>query len=135
MQTPEFKVSLVGPSGSGKSSFLKRILYGYNHIYVCEKTIGVDVITIDIHINNNKIRLNIWDCAGDESYRGLKGEYHIGSNAAIIFRKLDNYDHLLYENELPQNIPKLYIDDYNLQNPEYTVEQYKILLHGLIFNN
>ena len=37
MQTPEFKVSLIGPSGSGKSSFAKRLLYGYNHISVCQQ--------------------------------------------------------------------------------------------------
>ena len=86
MQTREYKVSLIGPSDVGKSSFLKRLLYGYNHIYVTEKTLGVDVIPIDIHNNNDKIRLNIWDCAGDERYRGLKEKYHIGTQAAIIFR-------------------------------------------------
>ena len=135
MQTPEFKVSLIGPSGSGKSSFVKRLLYVYNHIYASENTLGVDVVTIDIHRNNTKIRLNIWDCAGDQSYRGLREGYHIDTNAAIIFRKSDNYGHEIYENELPENIPKLYIDDYNLKNPEYTIDQYKILLSGLILNN
>ena len=135
MQTPEFKVSLIGPSGSGKSSFVKRLLYGYNHIYVSEKTLGVDVIPIDIYYNNIKLRLNIWDCAGDESYRGLKEGYHTDTIAAIVFRKSDNYEHEIYENELPQNIPKLYIDDYNLKNPKYTIDQYKILLGGLILNN
>ena len=135
MQTSEFKVSLIGPSGSGKSSFVKRLLYGYNHIYASENTLGVDIVPIDIHRNNIKIRLNIWDCAGDERYRGLKDGYHIGTNAAIIFRNSDNHEHEKYENELPENIPKLYIDDYNLQNPEYTIDQYKTLLGGLILNN
>ena len=54
MQTREYKVSLIGPSEVGKSSFLKRLLYGYNHIYVTEKTLGVDVIPIDIQNNNHR---------------------------------------------------------------------------------
>jgi len=138
MQTPEFKVTLIGPSGSGKTSFVKRLLYGYNHIYASETTLGVDVVPIDIHRNNIKIRLNIWDCAGDQRYRGLREGYHIDTNAAIIFRKSElqgTRAHEIYENELPENIPKLYIDDYNLKNPEYTIDQYKILLSGLILNN
>ena len=134
MQTREYKVSLIGPSEVGKSSFLKRLLYGYNHIYVTEKTLGVDVIPIDIQNNNDKIRLNVWDCAGDERYRGLKEKYHINTQAAIIFRNTNNKKHCIYENELPENIPKFYVDDYNLQNPEYTVDEYKSMLYNMISN-
>ena len=134
MQTREYKVSLIGPSEVGKSSFLKRLLYGYNHIYVTEKTLGVEVIPIDIHNNNNKIRLNIWDCAGDERYRGLKEKYHIDTQAAIIFRNSNNDNHYSHEEELPENIPKFYVDNYNLKNPEYTVEQYKTMLYNMINN-
>ena len=134
MQTREYKVSLIGASEVGKSSFLKRLLYGYNHIYVTEKTLGVDVIPIDIQNNNHKIRLNVWDCAGDERYRGLKEKYHIDTQAAIIFRSTNNKNHCIYENELPENIPKFYVDDYNLQNPEYTVDEYKSMLYNMINN-
>ena len=134
MQTREYKVSLIGPSEVGKSSFLKRLLYGYNHIYVTEKTLGVDVIPIDIHNNNDKIRLNIWDCAGDERYRGLKEKYHMDTQAAIIFRNSNKGNDYNYENELPKNIPKFYVDNYNLQNPEHTVDEYKSLLYNMINN-
>jgi GTPase SAR1 family protein len=134
MQTREYKVSLIGPSEVGKSSFLKRLLYGYNHIYVTERTLGVDVIPIDIHNNNDKIRLNIWDCAGDERYRGLSEQYHINTQAAIIFRNSNNDNHRIYEGELPENIPKFYVDNYNLKNPEHTVDEYKTMLYNMINN-
>ncbi len=134
MQTREYKVSLIGPSEVGKSSFLKRLLYGYNHIYVTEKTLGVDVIPIDIHNNNDKIRLNVWDCAGDERYRGLKEKYHMDTQAAIIFRNSNKGNNYNYENELPENIPKFYVDNYNLQNPEHTVDEYKSMLYNMINN-
>ena len=134
MQTREYKVSLIGPSEVGKTSFLKRLLYGYNHIYVTEKTLGVDVIPIDIHNNNDKIRLNVWDCAGDERYRGLKEKYHMDTQAAIIFRNSNKGNNYNYEDELPQNIPKFYIDNYNLQNPEHTVDEYKSMLYNMINN-
>ena len=38
---------------------------------------GVEVIPIDLHGEFGKIRLNFWDNAGDERYRGLKDKYHI----------------------------------------------------------
>jgi len=99
-----------------------------------EKTLGVDVIPIDIHNNNDKIRLNIWDCAGDKKYRGLKEKYHINTQAAIIFRNSNKGNGYNYENELPENIPRFYVDNYNLQNPEYTVDEYKNLLYNMINN-
>ena len=127
MQVPEYKVSLIGPSESGKSSFIKRLDYGYNHIYASSKTVDVEVVPIDIQYNNKKIRLNVWDCAGDLKLRGLKNDNHKGTKAAIIFRKVGNDEHRLFEDELPPNIPKLYINDYNLQKPKYTFDKYKIM--------
>lgn len=134
MQVIEYKVSLIGQGNSGKSLFLKRLLNNTNQIENLDykPTLGVDVSLIDLSGESGKIRLNIWDCAGDPRYRGLKDQYHIDTQAAFIFRKSNDNSYLEFENELPSNIPKLYINDYRLNNPEKTVEQYKHLLYQFI---
>ena len=134
MQVIEYKVSLIGQSNSGKTLFLERLLNGTNQIENLEykPTLGVEVSPIDLNGDFGKIRLNIWDCAADSRYRGLKDQYHLDTQGALIFRKNNDNSYLEFENELPSNIPKLYINDYNLNNPEKTVEQYKQLLYQFI---
>jgi len=131
----EYKVSLIGPSEFGKSSFIKRIDYGYNHIYASSKTKDVDIIPIYINKNNHNIKLNVWDCAGDLKNRRFDKGYHKGTRAAIIFRKTNNDEHRIFEDELPKNTPKLYIDDYNFKQPKYTLNEYKSMLYDLIIDN
>jgi len=133
MQKPNFKITLLGLPNSGKTTFLKRLIKNTNEIEYNDyiPTLGVDVSEFDI----NDIRLNIWDCAGDQRYRGLKSGYHIDTKAAIIFRKNNDNSYLEYLNELPENIPVIYIDDYNVNNPSYSVIYYKNILYNLIINN
>ena len=50
-----------------------------------KKTLGVDVTPYDYRINNNKFRLNIWDCGGDERFMGLGKLYTSGSDLIMIF--------------------------------------------------
>ena len=137
MQTKEYKITLLGSPNCGKSLFVRRLFEGSNSIIYRDyiPTLGVDVTPIDININNNKIRLNIWDCAGDSRYRGLKDIYHIDTKAAIIFRKSNDNSYLDYENELPNEISKIYLDDYDIENPEYSVSYYKNLLFNFIISN
>ena len=132
MQKPNFKITLLGLPNSGKTTFLKRLIKNTNDIEYNDyiPTLGVDVSTFDI----NGIRLNIWDCAGDQRYRGLKSGYHIDTKAAIIFRKSNDNSYLEYENELPIGTMCEYITDYNLENPEMLVEEYKQFLYDFIIN-
>ena len=133
MQVSEYKVSLVGKKNIGKTCFLKRLNNTFSEESNYIPTLGVSVSPIDILGNNGKIRLNVWDIAGDERFRGLKSDYHINSNLAVIFKNDDN-EHLLFENELPNNIKKIYINNYNCINPELTIDQYKLLLYENILN-
>lgn len=136
MQTNEFKVSLIGPSNLGKSLFLKRLINNSNNISYQEykPTLGVDVVSLDLNGILGKIRLNIWDCAGDSRYRGLKEKYHLDTNAAIIFRNSNDDSYLEFENELSIGTMCEYIIDYNLNNPEKSISEYKDLLYNFIIN-
>jgi GTPase SAR1 family protein len=109
----------------GKTTFCKRLINNNNNYLSCVKTLGVDVSPYDYHINNRKIRLNIWDCAGDNGYKGMGSEYWIGSKGAIIFKDKSN-NHLIYKNAILDrcgNIPIVYIGyDINKNINEYMVK-------------
>ena len=133
MQIREFKVSLVGGKKIGKTCFLNRLgSFNSNSNYI--PTIGVSVKSIDLFGSNGKIRLNIWDNAGDTRFRGLKDKYHINSDLAIIFRN-NNNNHLIFEVELPDNIKKLYIDNYNINQHELEINEYKEIIYNILINN
>ena len=136
MQVPEFKITLLGPPNTGKTLFVERLFKNTNNIINSgyKPTLGVEVTPIDLHGELGKLRLNIWDNAGDENYRGLKEEYHRDTKAAIIFKKSGDESYLEYENELPIGTMCEYITDYNLDNPDMSVEEYKQFLYNFIIN-
>ena len=127
MQTKEFKVLLLGEKKIGKTRFLKKLNNSYKLSNNYIPTIGVNVMPIDVICDDNKIRLNIWDTAGDSRFFGLKEKYYVGADLAIIFRNSLNNNHLIFEKELTNNIKKLYID-----NSEYSSENYKTLTNSMI---
>ena len=132
MQTPEYKIVVIGETDIGKSTFIKRLVYNLERLYTTEKTLGVDVMCLDLHGNNGRIRLNMWDCGG--KYRGLGEKYYIDAYGAIIFKNGSNNNHLAFEYGLPETSKKFYIDDFNMGNPEHTVAEYKNQLYKWIFS-
>lgn len=81
----EFKIVLAGPAKTGKSSFLKKILFEENTFTDTYKpTLGVEVYPLKLNTNYGQVQLNIWDCAGDDRFGGLKNGYYLNANGAII---------------------------------------------------
>jgi len=79
----EFKLVLVGDGGVGKTTFVKRHLFGeFEKKYVA--TLGVEVRALDFTTNFGKIRFNVWDTAGQEKFGGLRDGYYIQGQCAII---------------------------------------------------
>lgn len=110
MQRQEYKISILGKTKSGKTTFCKRLINNNNNYISIVNTLGVDVLPYSL--NNRNIRLNLWDCAGDERYKGLGDDYWIGSNGAIIFKDNSNI-HLNYKNAILNrcgNIPIVFIE-------------------------
>lgn len=78
-----FKILLVGLPGVGKRNLTQR--YCYNVFDPLEKlTIGVDFHVKTVEIHGKKIKLQIWDVAGEERFRFLLPTYTLGANAAMI---------------------------------------------------
>ena len=67
---PEIKMILLGESGVGKTSIIKRYL---NDTFdpSAETTLSMSYVAKTITINNNKLTLNIWETIGQEKYRSI----------------------------------------------------------------
>lgn len=78
-----FKVVLLGEGGVGKSTWVKRHLTGdFEKRY--KATLGVEVHPLKFNTNYGNICLNVWDCAGQEKFGGLRDGYYIQGNACIV---------------------------------------------------
>ena len=70
-----FKFIIIGDSNVGKSSLMTKFIYN-SMINDYESTVGVDFGSKMIDVNNKKIKLQIWDTAGQESYRSITRSYY-----------------------------------------------------------
>eukprot|EP01113_Clastostelium_recurvatum_P049124 TRINITY_DN9054_c0_g1_i3.p1 TRINITY_DN9054_c0_g1~~TRINITY_DN9054_c0_g1_i3.p1 ORF type:complete len:229 (+),score=59.04 TRINITY_DN9054_c0_g1_i3:3-689(+) len=80
---PTFKLVLIGDGGTGKTTFVKRHVYGeFERKYVA--TLGVEVHPLTFYTNCGPICFNVWDTAGQEKLGGLRDGYYIQGQCAII---------------------------------------------------
>lgn len=84
-----FKIILIGDSNCGKTSSINRyVKKTFSENYIC--TIGVDFLMKNLLINNELIKLQIWDTAGMEKYKQITTSYYRGAQAAVICFDLTN---------------------------------------------
>jgi small GTP-binding protein len=84
------KILIIGDAGCGKSSLINRYINGeYNDNYY--NTIGVDFKIKYYEKNGKKIKMNIWDTAGQEKFKSLVSSYYRNSDIIILVFDLTNY--------------------------------------------
>ena len=82
MKKKFLKVMILGNAGVGKTSILEQYVNkAFTGSY--KVTIGADFLTRDLEINGNKIKLQVWDTAGQEKYRSLGIAYYRGADACM----------------------------------------------------
>lgn len=70
---PTYKVILIGDMGVGKTSLLRKFINGkYDPNSL--PTIGVDLGTKILDIDNNQIKGQFWDTAGQEKYKSITSQ-------------------------------------------------------------
>ena len=113
MSTPNFnylfKYIVIGDSAVGKSNILLRYVHErFNEEF--QSTIGVEFGAKNIEINNKICRIQIWDTAGQESFRSITRAYYKNSVCACIVYDITNRNSF-------QNV-QLWIDDCKKQTPK-----------------
>ena len=74
---------ILGDSGVGKTSILEQYV---NQTFTghYKVTIGSDFLTKDLQFEDERLKLQIWDTAGQEKYRSLSLAYYRGADACIF---------------------------------------------------
>ena len=76
------KIIFMGDAGVGKTSIINRIVDNpFSESY--EMSIGVDFMSKNLRYHGQNIKLQIWDSAGQEKYKGLIPSYV--RNSSIVF--------------------------------------------------
>ena len=77
-------------------------------------TLGADVTPYDLYMNpDTKIRLNLWEVGSE--FKGLGKDYCTDAKLAIIFKN-DTNNHLEYEEWIPEELPRVYVENYDTSN-------------------
>lgn len=106
-KTFEYKVIMIGPAFSGKTSLVKRYV-AQNFIDTYNVTVGLDFQSKLIQIGKKTVKLNIWDTAGTEMFQSLSRSYFRKCFAAIVvfdiserksFESLDTWIKFYRENK------------------------------------
>ena len=103
------KFVIIGDSGVGKSNILLRYI---NNTFSEEfkTTVGVEFGAKNIEINKNIYRIQVWDTAGQESFRSIARAYYKNSVCACIVYDITN--HSSFESL------QSWIDDCTKQSPK-----------------
>ncbi len=77
-----FKTVLLGDFAVGKTSLIQRFVHNkFSHDY--KVTIGVNVMTKVVKVNNSHCTLSIFDLAGQRKFREIQRVFYVGTNAVI----------------------------------------------------
>ena len=82
MSVTRHKIIFVGDAGVGKTTIIGRIMDNpFSEVY--EPSIGVDFMSKNLKYKGQNVKLQIWDTAGQEKYKGLIPSYV--RNSSIVF--------------------------------------------------
>jgi small GTP-binding protein len=93
-----FKVVIFGDAGTGKTTLTHRFLTNL-FVHDIGSTIGVDFQLKMVESEGNKVKLQIWDFAGEERFRFLLPSYVKGSSGGVFMYDITNYGSLSHINE------------------------------------
>lgn len=136
MTEQRFKVIFLGDTGVGKTSIIRnRINEPFN--YKMQPTVGSNYEMTEVKINNELVKLRIWDTAGQEQYQSIMPVYLRGSQIAVIvgsitdhlsISDIDNWVSIVQENE-PSCTIIVAINKVDLENDVNKLNDLRLDLH------
>ena len=100
-----FKIVIFGNSQTGKTTLTHRFLTNLFKEGI-SMTLGVDFMLKSLDVDNEKIKLQIWDFAGEERFRFLFPSYIRGANGAIFMYDITNYGSLAHVDDWYEIVDK-----------------------------
>jgi len=87
-----FKITVLGEAAVGKTSLLNRFCEDtFNEDY--KPTLGANIIRKDVNIEQHtKVRLIMWDLAGQEKYNVIRSMYFQGCQGALLVYDVSRYN-------------------------------------------
>lgn len=87
------KIILLGPSGTGKSCLLHRLINSTFRT-LSSQTIGVEfaskIVKVGEGARRKRIKLQLWDTAGTERFRSVSRSYYRGAAGALLVYDISN---------------------------------------------
>ena len=90
MRTATFKICIFGDGGVGKTTLVQRYVTG-QFSQSTKMTIGVDIVTKHVQIEDWFVTLQIWDFGGEERFRFFLPAYARGSFGGIYMYDTTRY--------------------------------------------
>ncbi len=88
-----FKIVILGNAAVGKTSLINQFIEGsFQEDY--KPTLGANIIRKDVNLKNTKVRLIMWDLAGQEKYRVVRSMYFQGCVGALLVYDVTRYNTL-----------------------------------------
>lgn len=87
----QMKIILVGESGVGKSCLIHVFEHGRYVDDICATT-GAAFVTKQVEVDQNMVKLEVWDTAGQEVYSNLMTSYYRDASVCLICFNKDSLD-------------------------------------------
>ncbi|MCK4380925.1 MAG: GTP-binding protein, partial [Candidatus Lokiarchaeota archaeon] len=95
---------IIGDAAVGKTSLINRFVENsFSEDY--RATLGANIVRKDVNLDNTKVRLIMWDLAGQEKYRVVRSMYFQGCEGALLVYDVTRYHTL-------DNINNKWLKDY-----------------------
>ena len=94
----KFKIIVVGDPSVGKTTLIRKYTTGgFEKDYIA--TLGAQFSNYEENLEGKKVRLFIWDLAGQETFEFMRHKFYKGSSGAIIVfshapEELESFDHI-----------------------------------------
>ena len=108
-----FKIIIVGDSGVGKSCLSIKASRNYFEDFY-SPTVGFEFLTFNVKVEDQNIKLQIWDTCGQEVYRSLISSFYRSASLAIIVYSIDSEESF-------SNIDKWLNDIKTQSNPDVKI--------------
>ena len=90
-----FRLVLIGDSGVGKTALLLRYSENtFNASFI--STIGIDFKIKTIDIEGKRVKLQVWDTAGQEQFRSIATSYYRNAHGIILLYDLTDAQSFLH---------------------------------------